>query len=353
MNDVVNIKKSVTLFQTTKLLYFRQCIYTNSNKFSIKELTLVEKEILIPAIDPLELFGPNNNKFKLICSRFPKLKIFSRGNMIKAHGEQSELDAFADKISLVFWHIEMYNHLHLDQLEKILDGEVKEIKTESAGDDVLVFGPGGHRVTARTENQKKMVVACNENDMVFAIGPAGTGKTYTAVALAVRALKEKQVKRIVLTRPAVEAGENLGFLPGDLKEKLDPYLQPLYDALMDMLPYEKLAEYIDKGVIEIAPLAFMRGRTLDKAFVILDEAQNATVGQMKMFLTRMGQSAKFIITGDATQIDLPRNQPSGLMKSVDLLRDVEGIAVIELDGRDVIRHKLVKRIITAFEKANI
>jgi phosphate starvation-inducible PhoH-like protein len=273
--------------------------------------------------------------------------------MIKAHGEQSELDAFADKISLVFWHIEMYNHLHLDQLEKILDGEIKEIKTESAGDDVLVFGPGGHRVTARTENQKKMVVACNENDMVFAIGPAGTGKTYTAVALAVRALKEKQVKRIVLTRPAVEAGENLGFLPGDLKEKLDPYLQPLYDALMDMLPYEKLAEYIDKGVIEIAPLAFMRGRTLDKAFVILDEAQNATVGQMKMFLTRMGQSAKFIITGDATQIDLPRNQPSGLMKSVDLLRDVEGIAVIELDGRDVIRHKLVKRIITAFEKANI
>jgi phosphate starvation-inducible PhoH-like protein len=198
-----------------------------------------------------------------------------------------------------------------------------------------------------------MVKGVDENDMVFAIGPAGTGKTYTAVALAVRALKEKQVKRIVLTRPAVEAGENLGFLPGDLKEKLDPYLQPLYDALMDMLPYEKLADYMDKGVIEIAPLAFMRGRTLDKAFVILDEAQNATVGQMKMFLTRMGQSAKFIITGDASQVDLPKNQPSGLMKSVDLLRGVEGIAIVELDGSDVIRHKLVKRIISAFEKANI
>jgi phosphate starvation-inducible PhoH-like protein len=335
------------------LLYFRQTDHRKKNKFSIKELTLVDKEILIPAIDPLELFGPNNNKFKLICSRFPKLKIFSRGNIIKANGDQAELEHFADKMSLIFWHIEMYNHLHLNQLEKILDGETKEITRESNGDDVLVYGPGGHKVTARTANQKLMVKGVDENDMVFAIGPAGTGKTYTAVALAVRALKEKQVKRIVLTRPAVEAGENLGFLPGDLKEKLDPYLQPLYDALMDMLPYEKLADYMDKGVIEIAPLAFMRGRTLDKAFVILDEAQNATVGQMKMFLTRMGQSAKFIITGDASQVDLPKNQPSGLMKSVDLLRGVEGIAIVELDGSDVIRHKLVKRIISAFEKANI
>lgn len=313
---------------------------------------MTEKEILIPAIDPLELFGPNNNKFKLICSRFPKLKIFSRGNIIKANGDPTELDHFADKMSLIFWHIEMYNHLHMDQLEKILDGETKEI-TRDHSDDVLVYGPGGHRVTARTGNQKKMVKAVDDNDMLFAIGPAGTGKTYTAVALAVRALKEKQIKRIVLTRPAVEAGENLGFLPGDLKEKLDPYLQPLYDALMDMLPYEKLADYVDKGVIEIAPLAFMRGRTLDKAFVILDEAQNATVGQMKMFLTRMGQNAKFIITGDASQIDLPKNQPSGLMKSVDLLRNVDGIAIIELDGSDVIRHKLVKKIIQAFEQASL
>jgi phosphate starvation-inducible PhoH-like protein len=312
---------------------------------------LADREILIPAIDPLELFGPNNNKFKLICSRFPKLKIVARGNIIKANGDITELDHFADKLSLVFWHIEMYNSLHLNQLERILDGEVQEEKPASKnGDDILVYGPGGNKVTARTANQKRMVVACDNNDMVFAIGPAGTGKSYTAVALAVRALKEKQVKRIVLTRPAVEAGENLGFLPGDLKEKLDPYLQPLYDALMDMLPYEKLADYMDKGVIEIAPLAFMRGRTLDKAFVILDEAQNATVGQMKMFLTRMGSSAKFIITGDATQIDLPKVQASGLMKSVELVRNIDGIAVIELDGSDVIRHKLVKKIIEAFER---
>lgn len=312
---------------------------------------MADREILIPAIDPLELFGPNNNKFKLICSRFPKLKIVARGNIIKANGDSTELDHFADKISLVFWHIEMYNSLHLNQLERILDGEVQEEKpTSKNGDDILVYGPGGNKVTARTANQKRMVVACDNNDMVFAIGPAGTGKSYTAVALAVRALKEKQVKRIVLTRPAVEAGENLGFLPGDLKEKLDPYLQPLYDALMDMLPYEKLADYMDKGVIEIAPLAFMRGRTLDKAFVILDEAQNATVGQMKMFLTRMGSSAKFIITGDATQIDLPKVQASGLMKSVELVRNIDGIVVIELDGSDVIRHKLVKKIIEAFEK---
>jgi len=312
---------------------------------------LADREILIPAIDPLELFGPNNNKFKLICSRFPKLKIVARGNIIKANGDNVELDHFADKLSLVFWHIEMYNSLHLNQLERILDGEIQEEKPASKnGDDILVYGPGGNKVTARTANQKRMVVACDNNDMVFAIGPAGTGKSYTAVALAVRALKEKQVKRIVLTRPAVEAGENLGFLPGDLKEKLDPYLQPLYDALMDMLPYEKLADYMDKGIIEIAPLAFMRGRTLDKAFVILDEAQNATVGQMKMFLTRMGSSAKFIITGDATQIDLPKVQASGLMKSVELVRNIDGIAVIELDGSDVIRHKLVKKIIEAFER---
>lgn len=215
---------------------------------------------------------------------------------------------------------------------------------------MLVFGPGGNKITARTPNQKIMVELMSKNDMLFAIGPAGSGKTYTAVALAVKALKDKEVRRIVLTRPAVEAGENLGFLPGDLKDKLDPYLQPLYDALMDMIPYEKLAEYMEKGVIEIAPLAFMRGRTLDKAFVILDEAQNATVTQMKMFLTRMGAQAKFVITGDATQVDLPRNQPSGLMRSVDLLRNVEGIGIIQLTGSDVIRHPLVKRVISAFEK---
>jgi len=314
---------------------------------------LTEKEIILPDIDPLEFFGPTNTKFKFIQSRFPKLKIIARGNHIRANGDDEEIERFELKLEQVFAHIGKYSSLAMNTLENILDGHVEESagKHFSGAEDVLVFGPGGHKVTARTANQKRMVEACDNNDMVFAIGPAGSGKTYTAVALAVRALKEKQVKRIILTRPAVEAGENLGFLPGDLKEKLDPYMQPLYDALMDMIPYEKLADYIEKNTIEIAPLAFMRGRTLDKAFVILDEAQNATVAQMKMFLTRMGRDAKFIITGDATQVDLPRNQPSGLLRSVDLVRNIEGISVIELSGADVVRHKLVKRIIEAFERS--
>ncbi len=309
---------------------------------------MAEKEIYLPAIDPIEFFGPNNVKFKFVQSKYPKLKIMSRGNMIKALGSDEDLQKLDDFLTLVFWHIEKYNSLTLQQLERIAQGD-SEVPVGVASSDVLVFGPGGTKVTARTANQKKMVELIKANDMLFAIGPAGSGKTYTAVALAVRALKEREVKRIVLTRPAVEAGENLGFLPGDLKEKLDPYLQPLYDALMDMIPYEKLAEYMEKGVIEIAPLAFMRGRTLDKAFVILDEAQNATVTQMKMFLTRMGMSAKFVITGDATQIDLPRNQTSGLLRSVNLLRDVEGIGIVEMTGSDVIRHPLVKKVIDAFE----
>ncbi|MFN5296270.1 MAG: PhoH family protein [Flavobacteriales bacterium] len=314
---------------------------------------MTEKEIILPDIDPLEFFGPTNTKFKFIQSRFPKLKIVARGNTIRVNGDDEEIERFELKLEQVFAHIEKYSSLAMNTLENILDGhvEVTAGKHFSGAEDVLVFGPGGHKVVARTANQKRMVEACDANDMVFAIGPAGSGKTYTAVALAVRALKEKQVKRIILTRPAVEAGENLGFLPGDLKEKLDPYMQPLYDALMDMIPYEKLADYIEKNTIEIAPLAFMRGRTLDKAFVILDEAQNATVAQMKMFLTRMGRDAKFIITGDATQVDLPRNQPSGLLRSVDLVRNIEGISVIELTGADVVRHKLVKRIIEAFERS--
>ena len=274
----------------------------------------------------------------------------SRGNMLKAVGSDDELQRLDDFLSLIFWHIDKYHSITLQQLERMVLGEVSPPDIQTPNGDVLVFGPGGNKITARTPNQKIMVDLMSKNDMLFAIGPAGSGKTYTAVALAVKALKDKEVRRIVLTRPAVEAGENLGFLPGDLKEKLDPYLQPLYDALMDMIPYDKLAEYMEKGVIEIAPLAFMRGRTLDKAFVILDEAQNATVTQMKMFLTRMGAQAKFVITGDSTQIDLPRNQPSGLMRSVDLLRGVEGIGVIELTGSDVIRHPLVKRVISAFEK---
>jgi phosphate starvation-inducible PhoH-like protein len=311
---------------------------------------LAEKELFLPSIDPIEFFGPNNVKFKFVQSKFPKLKIMTRGNMLKAVGSDDELQRLDDFLSLIFWHIDKYHSITLQQLERMALGEVSAPDIQTHNGDVLVFGPGGNKITARTPNQKKMVELMSKNDMLFAIGPAGSGKTYTAVALAVKALKDKEVRRIVLTRPAVEAGENLGFLPGDLKEKLDPYLQPLYDALMDMIPYDKLAEYMEKGVIEIAPLAFMRGRTLDKAFVILDEAQNATVTQMKMFLTRMGQQAKFVITGDSTQIDLPRNQPSGLMRSVELLRDVEGIGVIELTGSDVIRHPLVKRVISAFEK---
>jgi phosphate starvation-inducible PhoH-like protein len=314
---------------------------------------LTEKEIILPEIEPIEFFGPTNNKFKFILSRFPKLKVVARGNVVRVIGDDDEIDRFELKLEQIFAHIEKYSSLAMNTLENILDGhvEMSQGKHFSGAEDVLVFGPGGQKVVARTVNQKRMVEACDANDMVFAIGPAGSGKTYTAVALAVRALKEKQVKRIILTRPAVEAGENLGFLPGDLKEKLDPYMQPLYDALMDMIPYEKLADYIEKNTIEIAPLAFMRGRTLDKAFVILDEAQNATVAQMKMFLTRMGRDAKFIITGDATQVDLPRNQPSGLLRSVDLVRNIEGISVIELTGADVVRHKLVKRIIEAFERS--
>lgn len=313
---------------------------------------MIEKEIVLPDIDQLVFFGPSNNNFKLIQSRFPKLRIVARGNHIKVQGEEQEIDDFELKLNHLFDYMARFNDLPVNIIEMTIDAHKDDPSIKRDNDDkVLVHGPGGHRVTARTPNQARMVEACDVNDMVFAIGPAGSGKTYTAVALAVRALKEKQVKRIILTRPAVEAGENLGFLPGDLKEKLDPYMQPLYDALMDMIPYEKLADYIEKGVIEIAPLAFMRGRTLDKAFVILDEAQNTTVGQMKMFLTRMGKDAKFIITGDATQIDLPKNQPSGLLKSVELVKDIEGISVIELNASDVVRHKLVKKILAAYEKA--
>jgi len=325
-------------------------VLCHSYLHSPKRATLIEKEIYLPNIDPIEFFGPNNLKFKLIVSKFPKCKIVSRGNFIKAQGSEEDVTKLDDLLTLLFWHIEKYQTLSMQHLELILAGE-KEVKPAEGRDEVLVYGPGGNRVVSKTPNQHRIVEASEHNDMIFAIGPAGTGKTYTAVALAVRALKEKQIKRIILTRPAVEAGENLGFLPGDLKEKLDPYLQPLYDALMDMIPYEKLAEYMEKNVIEIAPLAFMRGRTLDKAFVILDEAQNATVAQMKMFLTRMGQNAKFIITGDASQIDLPKSQKSGLMHAVYILRNTPDIAIIELDEQDVIRHKLVRKIIAAYEKS--
>lgn len=322
-------------------------------RFSFQHLKtnhLQEKEIRIPLVDPIELYGSNDSRLKLIKKQFPKLKIVARGGIIRVTGDSTEIERFTEKIELVFWHLEKFNSVTDRQLEKLLTGNGEEIRKKTASDEVLVFGPAGNKIKARTVNQSKMVSASEKDDMVFAIGPAGTGKTYTAVALAVRALKEKQVKRIVLTRPAVEAGENLGFLPGDLKEKLDPYMQPLYDGLMDMIHYEKLADYIEKGVIEVAPLAFMRGRTLDNAFVILDEAQNTTLPQMKMFLTRMGEQAKFIITGDSTQVDLPRNQPSGLLKAVELLEGTDGISIIRLDGSDVIRHKLVGKIIKAFSK---
>lgn len=322
-------------------------------RFSFQHLNtnhLQEKEIRIPLVDPIELYGSNDSRLKLIKKQFPKLKIVARGGIIRVTGDSTEIERFTEKIELVFWHLEKFNSVTDRQLEKLLTGNGEEIRKKTASDEVLVFGPAGNKIKARTVNQSKMVSASEKDDMVFAIGPAGTGKTYTAVALAVRALKEKQVKRIVLTRPAVEAGENLGFLPGDLKEKLDPYMQPLYDGLMDMIHYEKLADYIEKGVIEVAPLAFMRGRTLDNAFVILDEAQNTTLPQMKMFLTRMGEQAKFIITGDSTQVDLPRNQPSGLLKAVELLEGTDGISIIRLDGSDVIRHKLVGKIIKAFAK---
>ena len=309
-----------------------------------------EKEILIPLVDPIEFYGINDSKLKLIKQAFSKLKIVARGSNVKAFGDPTELERFEKQINLVFWHLEKYQKLTDRDLEKLLVSEPEEVKSKSRNDEVLVYGPGGNQVRAKTPNQIKLVEAATKDDMVFVIGPAGTGKSYTAVALAVRALKEKEVKRIILTRPAVEAGENLGFLPGDLKEKLDPYMQPLYDALMDMLPYEKLADYIEKGTIEIAPLAFMRGRTLDKAYVILDEAQNTTVAQMKMFLTRMGKSAKFIINGDASQIDLPKKQMSGLVYAKRRLSEVPGISFIQLTGKDIIRHPLVTKIIEAFEE---
>lgn len=308
-----------------------------------------EKEIQLTGVDPVEILGAKESKLKIVRKRFPKLKIVARGSLLKVLGSETDIIKFEKKLNLLIAHYHKYNQLTENNIENLLEENGAEILTRSSGDDVLVFGNNGLKVRARTANQRKMVEQSRKNDMVFAIGPAGTGKTYTAVALAVQALKNKEVKRIILTRPAVEAGENLGFLPGDLKEKLDPYMQPLYDGLRDMLPPEKLESYLEAGIIQIAPLAFMRGRTLDKAFVILDEAQNSTIAQMKMFLTRMGTSAKFIITGDASQIDLPKNQKSGLVRALHLLNGVEGIGMVYLDDNDVIRHKLVKRIIKAFE----
>ena len=306
--------------------------------------------IELDEITPKEFFGAQNINIELLKKFFPKLKIVARGNKIKALGDDELLEEFDRKMKMLLAHVSKYNKLDENVIERVLTSQSSEdYNSSSSSGEVIVHGVGGKLIKAQTANQRKMVDLMRQNDMVFAIGPAGTGKTYTGVALAVQALKNKEVKRIILTRPAVEAGENLGFLPGDLKEKLDPYMQPLYDALRDMIPAEKLAMYIENGTIQIAPLAFMRGRTLDNAFVILDEGQNTTHNQMKMFLTRMGKNAKFLLTGDPGQIDLPRRTISGLKEALLILRDVEGVGMIFLDDKDVIRHRLVKKVIEAYK----
>lgn len=314
---------------------------------------MTETIINLETVNPIEFFGVNNGKLDLLKKKFPLLKILSRGTQIKLSGSPEQVDQAKEKIDLLIAYLERNGQLSENYFEQILGGDDQESVdafVERNPSEVLVFGPNGRTVRARTQNQKKMVGAADKNDIVFAIGPAGTGKTYTAVALAVRALKNKLVKKIILTRPAVEAGESLGFLPGDLKEKIDPYLRPLYDALDDMIPADKLGYYMSTRVIEIAPLAYMRGRTLDNAFIILDEAQNTTDLQLKMFLTRIGANAKAIITGDLSQVDLPKNQRSGLEKGIRILKNIDGISHIELDEEDVVRHRLVKAIIRAYDK---
>ncbi len=306
-----------------------------------------ERTITLEFTNPVDILGVNNKNLELLKHIFSKVKIISRGEEIKIIGEDEEISNFVEKFELMLTHFEKFGKINENDIMEIMENGDYFLSKEQ-NNDILVHGRNGLIIKAKTPNQINMVEACNKNDLVFAIGPAGTGKTYTAVALAVRALKNKEIRRIILTRPAVEAGENLGFLPGDLKDKLDPYLQPLYDALRDMIPAQKLLSYWEDGTIEIAPLAFMRGRTLDHAFVILDEAQNATEGQLKMFLTRMGKSAKFIVTGDITQIDLPRNQASGLIQATKILQNVNELSFVFLDEKDIIRHKLVTKIINAY-----
>ena len=317
---------------------------------------MTETIINLESVNPIEFFGVNNGKLDLLKKKFPLLKILGRGTQVKLSGAPEHIENAREKIELVIQYLERNGHLTENYFEQILGGDDAETVdhfVERNPNDVLVFGPNGKTVRARTINQKRMVTSSDTNDIVFAIGPAGTGKTYTAVALAVRALKNKSVKKIILTRPAVEAGESLGFLPGDLKEKIDPYLRPLYDALDDMIPADKLGYYMSTRTIEIAPLAYMRGRTLDNAYIILDEAQNATDLQLKMFLTRIGANAKAIITGDMTQVDLPKSQKSGLIKASKILKNIHGIAHIELDEEDVVRHRLVKAIIRAYESEKV
>jgi len=311
---------------------------------------LNELIIELTNITPKDFFGTHNNNIELIKNYFPKIKIIARGTKIIALGDVELLAEFEKRMAMILNQFQKFNKLDDNIIERVLTSQsTDDFNSSMASGNVLIHGVNGRKIKAQTINQRKLVDSVANNDMVFAIGPAGTGKTYTGVALAVRALKNKVVKRIILTRPAVEAGENLGFLPGDLKEKLDPYMQPLYDALRDMIPQKNLENYIENGTIQIAPLAFMRGRTLDNAFVILDEGQNTTHAQMKMFLTRMGKDAKFLLTGDPGQIDLPRHTISGLKEALLILKDIEGIGMIFLDDKDVIRHKLVKKVIEAYK----
>lgn len=299
--------------------------------------------------NPREFFGVKNANLAFLKKHFPKLKIVARGSTMKVYGDEEQLAEFDQRIEMLLTHFGKYNTIDENVMERLLTSNKSEEFFKTGKDDILVHGNGGNQIRPKTPNQRKLVDMCMKNDMVFAIGPAGTGKTYIGVALAVKALKEKQVKRVIITRPAVEAGENLGFLPGDLKEKLDPYMQPIYDALRDMIPAERLSTYMEKGTIQIAPLAFMRGRTLDNAYVILDESQNTTHAQMKMFLTRMGKNAKFFITGDPGQIDLPRRVTSGLKEAMLILKDIEGVGMMYLDDSDVVRHRLVKKVIAAYK----
>ncbi|HEY5471387.1 MAG TPA: PhoH family protein [Bacteroidales bacterium] len=312
---------------------------------------MTEIIVFLEDIDPIVFFGTNNSLLDKIRSFFPKIKILARGNEIKCMGEEAEILIFAEKFNELIEYYQKYHRLDELDIEKYFF-DAEHMKSASNGDfeQVIVFGTSGKPVRARTVNQLLLLNDYRKSDLIIAEGPAGTGKTYTSIALAVRALKEREVKKIILTRPAVEAGEKLGFLPGDMKDKLDPYLQPLYDALHDMLPAKKLESWLEDGTVQIAPLAFMRGRTLENAFVILDEAQNATISQLKMFLTRMGVSSKFIITGDTTQIDLPRKSDSGLLQAMRILEDIPGILIIKFDERDIVRHELVKRIVRAYEK---
>tara|TARA_S200000501_G_scaffold56174_1_gene46409 strand:+ start:939 stop:1892 length:954 start_codon:yes stop_codon:yes gene_type:complete len=308
-------------------------------------------KIELSEVNPQEFFGQQNIIIEKLRYYYPKLKIIARGTTIKAFGEESILEEFDKRLAMLISHFGKYNNLNEEIIDRIITAdEPTDFDPSSDKDNFVLHGVGGKVIKAKTFNQKLLLHATKKNDMIFAIGPAGTGKTYVGVALAVKALKEKEVKRIILTRPAVEAGENLGFLPGDLKEKLDPYMQPLYDSLRDMIPQQKLNSHIENGTIQIAPLAFMRGRTLDNAFVILDEGQNTTHAQMKMFLTRMGRNAKFMVTGDPGQIDLPRRLISGLKEALLILKETEGIGIVTLDEKDVIRHSLVKKVIDAYRR---